>query len=292
VEGRIDHLSVDVKGKRLFVAALGNNSVEVLDLATGKKIQSIKNLKEPQGLRFIPETNQLFAACGGDGTCRIYDGRSLQLVGTINLGDDADNVRYDTKTKRVYVGYGDGALAVIDAEKRTKVGDIPLPGHPESFQLETEGSRIFVNVPKTKQIVVIDRARSKIVATWPIKEAKENFPMTIDEVHRRLFVGCRKPAKLLTLDMATGETLTSLDCCGDTDDVFHDADTEWVYVSCGEGFIDVFAHKSTDHYQLSDHIPTAAGARTSLFVPELGALYLAVPHRGSQPAEIRAYKTK
>jgi DNA-binding beta-propeller fold protein YncE len=157
VEGRIDHFSVDVPNQRLFVAALGNNTVEVLDLKAGKRIFSIPDLQEPQGVLFVPPANKLFVASAGDGTCRIFDGDSFDLINVVNFSDDADNLRYDPSADQVYVGYGRGALGVIDATSEEVVGDIPVGGHPEAFQLERLGPRVFVNVPPIRSIVVVDR---------------------------------------------------------------------------------------------------------------------------------------
>ena len=291
VEGRIDHLTADVKAKRLFVAALGNNSVEIIDLVSGKRTESIKGLKEPQGIRFLADDETLFIGSGGSGSCEVFDAKSLKSSASVKLGGDADNVRYDPESRRMYVGYGEGAIGVIDALKRTKVADIPLKAHPEAFQLESKGNRIFVNVPGAMQIVVIDRTRNQVTATWPVHEAHGNFPMALDEARHRLFIGCRKPARLLLLDTDTGKVVTSSDCGGDTDDLFYDADTQRVYVTCGEGFIDVYDCADGDTLARVQHLATATGARTSLLVPELKALYLAVPHRGSQKAEIRVYNT-
>src|SRR5438552_3738050 len=93
VQGRIDHFSIDIKGQRLFVAALGNNSVEVIDLSEGKRIRSIAGLKEPQGLLYVSDLNQLFVANGEDGTLRVFDAKSFALMSSLKLGSDADNVR-------------------------------------------------------------------------------------------------------------------------------------------------------------------------------------------------------
>lgn len=292
VEGRIDHLAADIVGKRLFVAALGNNTIEVIDLAAGKRMEFIKGVKEPQGIRFLADSGDLFIGSGENGSCEVFQAQSLKPLASIKLGDDADNVRYDPESKRIYVGYGEGAIGVIDAVKRTKIADIPLNAHPESFQLESKGKRIFVNVPRAMQIAVIDRSRNAVIATWPVHEAHNNYPMALDESHHRLFVGCRKPAKLLVVDTESGQSVASLDCCGDTDDVFYDASLQRVYVCCGEGFVDVFERTEGDHYSRVQHLPAAAGARTALFVPELKALYLAVPNRGPQKSEIQVYKTR
>ena len=293
VSGRIDHLAFDPKGQRLFVAAFGNDTVEVVDLKTGKPIQSLSGFKEPQGIAYVPEFDKLFVANGSDGTCRILDGQSFKTIGTVSLGDDADNVRYDAKAKVIYVGYGDGALAGIDARSGTKVFDVKLPAHPESFQLEENGPRIFVNVPGADEIVVVDREKKAVTETWPLKSAKGNFPMFLDETDHRLFVGCRHPAKLLVFDTTTGKEVGSVEIAGDTDDLFFDASRKQIYVSCGAGFIDVIKQDGADAYTLAAKVPTVSGARTSLFSPETGELYLAV-RAGmiSGGAEVRIYKVR
>ena len=292
VEGRIDHMAADAAGQRLFIAALGNNTVEVLDLKAGTTLQSLPGFAEPQGIAYVPELNRVFIANGQDGTCRILDGQSLKTISSVQCGDDADNVRYDAKAGRIYVGYGGGALAVLDAKTGSKLTDIKLAGHPESFRLESAGPRILVNVPKADHIAVVDREKGEVTATWPLKEAKSNFPMSLDEANQRLFTGCRNPARLLVYDYNAGKLVTSLPISRDTDDLFFDAANKSIYVSCGQGIIDVIRQTDADHYTAEKTVHTANGARTSLFVPELKILCLAVPHRGNQLAEIRVFKTQ
>lgn len=292
VEGRIDHFGVDTEGERLFVSALGNNTLEILDLRAGKHIRSITGLAEPQGVSFVREFNKVFVANGKDGSLRIFNGNFFQSITTLDFADDADNVRYDRATKRIYVGYGDGALGIVDAATSKRLGDIRLDAHPESFQLEASGPRIFVNVPKAGHIAVVDRERRAVVAQWPVTTARANFPMALDEAHQRLFVTCRRPAELLVFDMASGKQVTSLPVVGDADDMFYDTQRHRIYVSGGEGFISVVEQGGADHYRDFAKIPTASGARTSFFVPETRRLYLAVPHRGSQSTEIRVYETQ
>lgn len=292
VEGRIDHLAVDLQSQRLFLAALGNNTLEVIDLKAGKVIRSVKGVHEPQGVAFIPDANAVYVANGGDGNCDALAADSLAPLRTVRFSGDADNLRYDAATKLLYVGYGDGAIGIFEALTGKVIGDIKMPAHPEAFALEQSGPRIFVNVPKAKQVVVIDRQKRAVVAHWPITQAAANYPMALDEANQRLFIGCRGPARLLVLDTGTGKVVTQMECAGDTDDVFYDAKNKRVYVSGGEGFISVFAQLGADRYQPVARIPTAAGARTSLFVPALGRLYLAVPHRGNQAAEVRVYEAQ
>lgn len=289
VEKRIDHLGVDVAHHRLFVAALGNNTIEVIDLDTAKRVQTLSGLHEPQGIVFAPASNRVFAANAQGGDLNVYDGSSYEKLRTLPFGEDADNVRYDAKANRIYVGYGNGALGILDAASFKRLGNVPLAGHPESFQLEKNGPRIFVNVPGAEQIAVLDRITRKVLTTWPVEVARSNFPMALDEAHHRLFIGCREPATLLVYDTQSGSVVASLPIVGDTDDLFYDAATKQIYVSGGEGFLDVISQKTPDRYVRVGHIPTASGARTSLFVPELKKLYIAVPHRGNQVAKLLVF---
>lgn len=296
VEGRIDHLTADVAGQRLFVAALENNTVEVLDLKAGRRLQSLPGFAEPQGIAFVPELDRIFVANGQDGTCRILDGQSFKTLYSVPCGEDADNVRYEPSARRIYVGCGSssGALVVLDAKTGARLADIKLAGHPESFRLETIGRRIFVNVPQAEHIAVVDRENGRVTETWPLQGAKANFPLILDEANHRLFVGCRNPARLLVFDTSApgGRLVASATISRDTDDLFFDARKKLIYVSCGQGALDVMEQANADTYKKVQSLPTAAGARTSLFVPELKILCLAVPHRGAQSAEIRVFKTK
>ena len=291
VDGRIDHFSADVKGHRLFMSALGNHTVEILDIQNGKRLHTIPDLEEPQGLLYDPASNHLFAACAKDGTTKVFDATTFQLLATVRFSGNADNIRYDARNQRIVVGYDVGALGLLDANGR-RLGDIPLDAHPESFQIEKAGARVFVNVPNKEEIEVVDLAKKAVIARWPVTSALRNYPMALDEAHHRLFIGCRTPARLLVIDTETGKQMASLEIVGDTDDLFYDAATSRVYVIGGAGAVDVFGQRDADHYERVEHIATAAGARTGLFVADWGKLFVAVPHRGEQRAAVLIYETK
>lgn len=291
VEGRFDHAAMDPATHRLFFAALGNNTLEVVDVSVGKRLHTITGLKKPTGVVFLGDLNVLVVANGDDGTCRFYDGATYAEKGRVSGVDDADNLRFDAKAKRIYLGYGEGALGVIDPVTMKLIGNIALAKHPESFQLEGDGPRIFVNVPDAKQIAVVDRAAGQVVETWPIKDVRANFPMALDEKQHRLFVGCRQPARLLAFDTQTGKRIAATPMSGDVDDLFFDAATNRLLASCGEGFIDLFRFSAPFELVRTHRLPSAAGARTAFFSPTLGTFCLAVPHRGAQAAEIRLYVT-
>lgn len=288
VEGRIDHFSVDVANQRLFVAALGNNTVEILDIKRANRLHTISGLHEPQGVLYVPGENRLFVANAKDGTCRVYDGDSFGLLQTIDYGEDADNIRFDAAGKQVYVGYGSGALGILGVGG-SKLGDVKLDAHPESFQLEKRGPRIFVNLPDSRKIAVVDRKTKAVVAEWKTGGARANFPMALDESNHRLFTVCRQPAVLVVLNADSGAVVAKVPTVGDSDDVFYDAARKRIYASGGEGAIAVVEQRGADQYQEIARVPTVKGARTSLFVPELGRLFLAVRKQGTEDAAIRIY---
>ena len=292
VEGRIDHMAVDLRRGRLYVASLENGTVEVIDFRTGKRLRSLGGLHEPQGVGVDAASGRVFVAGGGSGTVEVYDGDTLRHVQSVTVGGDADDVRVDNATHTVFVGYGSGGIAILDARSGKHLDNISLAGHPEGFALERRGPRVFVNVPSAGRIAVADRRTSAVVAGWPNSEAQSNFSMALDDAHHRLFVGCRRPARLLVYDTASGKVVTSVAIAGDTDDVFYDDAAKRLYISCGAGSVDVLRQADADHYVRVGSVPTATGARTSLFVPEFGRLYLAVPHRGGQRAAIQVFSTK
>src|SRR2546421_10567708 len=163
-----------------------------------------------------------------------------------------------------------------------KLSDIKLDAHPESFQLEQKGNRIFVNLPDAHQIAVVDRDKGAIISKWPMKNPSANFPMALDENHKRLFIGCRSPARLVVFDMDSGKNVATIPCVGDTDDLFYNLAKQQIYISGGDGAITVINQLDSDHYQSLVDQKTPAGARTSFFSPGLQPRYLAVPHRGRQ----------
>jgi YVTN family beta-propeller protein len=274
VSGRIDHLAIDLKGQRLFVAELGNNSVGIVDLAAGKVIHRIGGLQEPQGVAYLAAQDMIVVAGGGDGSVRFFSANDVSPVGSLALGDDADNIRGDPASGQIVVGYGDGALAIIDPSSRTKLADIRLPGHPESFQLAPRSAKVFVNVPDAHQIAVVDLSAKKQIANWDTHSLRSNFPMAWRDPDGPLAVVFRNPAKLALLDAETGGVIQSLKTCGDADDVFFDGKRDRIYVSCGEGAVDVMQRRP-EGYRRLDRVKTASGARTSLFVPDLDRLFVA-----------------
>jgi DNA-binding beta-propeller fold protein YncE len=300
VKGRIDHFSVDVKGQRLFVAAVDNHTVEVIDLKSGRRTHTITDLAEPQGVFYDPSTNRLFVACGLDGATKVFDGSTFQVLATAKFPDDADNIRYDERSKAVIVGYagakelrkrreGTGGLGFLDLEGK-KTGDIVIDAHPESFQLERFGTRLFVNVPEKREIEVIDVVKRSLLSRWPVTAGQSNFPMALDEAGHRLFVGCWKPPQLSVFDTETGKQVATSEIAGSTDDLFYDSSRHRIYVLTSKSFLEVFEQKDADHYNLIARYPTPPRSQTGLFVQEWGKLFVAAPAQDEESAEVRVYQ--
>jgi hypothetical protein len=271
--GRIDHMAVDVRRRRLFVAELGNGTLDVVDLAQQKVVARVSGLKEPQGVGYSEKADLVVVASAGDGTVRFFKGEDFVPAGTIPLGDDADNVRIDPRNGNVVVGYGSGGLAVIDPMTRTKVADITLPAHPEGFQIDPVEGRAFVNVPDARQIAVVDLGAGRVSGAWQVPGARSNFPMAVSPREHLVATVFRAPPQLVVINADDGAVTDRLPACGDADDVFFDGRNR-VYVSCGSGEVDTWQRDGSS-YRPMPRTNTESGARTSLFVPDLDRLFLA-----------------
>jgi hypothetical protein len=325
VEGRLDHLTFDTRSQRLFVAALENHSVEVIDLARRRRVYQITGISEPQGLMCIPEKNRLLVCSRGDGTCRSFDVSTFQEGPWIDLGHNADNVRFDPEARNIYVGSGgepgNGLLSAINLASLLPAGqggqpapphspadflvnrprqadrrmEIQLPAHPESFQLDPASHRLLINVPDEHEIVVLQVGTNSLTkaGAWPVTVGEKNFPMALDAASARFFIACRKPPRLAVYDTRDGNLLSQTPCVGDADDMFYDAKLKRVYVIGGEGFVDVFQLSDTSQAPARlAHLPTAPRARTGLLVPDLQMLTVAVPHTTNGPAAVLLFQTK
>jgi hypothetical protein len=289
VQGRIDHVDVNVRDHIAYVAALGNNTVEVVDLKKGIVLYSIKGLSEPQGIAYIPKHNEIFVANGGTGECDFYNAATFQKTGSVKYNNDADDVRYDAATDQIYVGYGSGGIGIIDAATHKQIADIKLPVHPESFQPDVKEGRIWVNLPDAGSIGVIDIKQAKLINQWKRFLPRFNFPMAYDAAQHRIMVGYRLPATLKVLDSRTGKEIFSSGMVGDADDLYWDDKSKQIFISGGGGSIDIFRQISGNKYTQVASIKTRSGARTSLFVPELRLFLLAARKSNGLPASLMIY---
>ncbi|HEY6950804.1 MAG TPA: YncE family protein [Bacteroidota bacterium] len=289
VVGRIDHMTVDRRSDRLFVVALGNNTVEVVDMKLGNRIKSLPGFNEPQGVLYVEKSNRLYVANGGNGNLDVIDGSSYKRITSIPVGDDADNVRLDTSSGIIFVAFGEGGLAAIDPGLNNVQYTIVLPAHPEAFVIEPGGSRIFVNVPGKEKVFVVDKGKRAIIDSWAIGEASSNFPMAYEPAKNRLFVGCRNPAAIVMLEAKSGKLLNTLMIGGDVDDVFFDAKRRRLLASCGEGLVSILSENPAGTFSIEATVATRRGGRTALLIPDQDKYVVAVPKNGNADAEIRLF---
>lgn len=289
VRGRIDHMDANVKEKIVYVAALGNNTLEAVDLTNGKIIHSIHDLDEPQGVGYIPPTHEIFVANGGNGDCYFYNASTFEKTATIHLPSDADDVRYDSASDKIFVGYGEGGIAIIDANTHRQTADVKLPAHPEGFQVDGKAKTIWVNVPDKNMFAVIDLAQLKLVKSWKRNSPSANFPMSIDVQNHRAFIGYRHPAKLVVVDMITGKDITTHNMVSDVDDLYYDSNNKRVYISGGGGFINIFQQDAAGSFTQITNMPTRSGARTSLLIPQLRLFVLAERAESGNAARLLVY---
>jgi DNA-binding beta-propeller fold protein YncE len=295
VAGRLDHFTADVKRKRLFVSALGNNTVEVIDTFAGKVTHSIKGLTEPQGPLYVPDVDKLYVANAEDGKVRVYDGATYTLRKTIDFGTDPDNMRYDAASKKVFVGFGeeDGGIAMIDPTTDERVGEVyKTGGHPESFQVETSGKHIYANVPDAGNVVESIDRKTGAVTKWPLKGLRGNYAMALNEEDHRLFTVSRKLPMLVVFNTETGAEVARMPAAGESDDVFFDVSRKRIYEIGGEGSISVFQQDDPDHYSLLANVPTGIGIRTGFYFAKRDRFYVGVPAKGNEPAQVWTYEAQ
>jgi YVTN family beta-propeller protein len=290
--GRFDHLALDAKGRRLFIANLSNNSLDIVDLADGKLARQIPGQKKIQGVAYVADLDRIFVGNGKDGVCNVFDGKTYSLVHSAKL-DDADNVRYDPRTNSVYVTHAEDALSAIDPKTLQVKATIKLPGAPEAFQIDPAGPRLYINIPNPAQVAVVDTEKNEVVAKFPLTAAEANFPLAFDAKNGRVFAGCRRKPMVVVLDAKSGKEVAGIEIPADTDDLFYDAKRERLYASCGEGFLAVLQRQHADDFAVIDRIPTGKLARTCLFDAETGRLYLPVPRQeGKDNPQLRIFQAK
>jgi DNA-binding beta-propeller fold protein YncE len=291
--GKLDHLSIDHKRERLFLANSVNGTLDVVDLKAGALLKQVAGQTGIQGIAYAADLDRVFVGLGTGGYCNAFDGDSYKLLKTIKFADDADNVRYDAARRQVFVAHAEKALGVVDAQSFALKGDIKLPGTVEGFQIENGRNRLFLVIPTPSQVAVIDTDKREVTNSYPVKMAGGGHPLALDEANKRMFVGCRQAPMVVVMDTETGKEITGVPVPEGIDDLFYDAKRKRLYASCGEGYLAVIRQLDADHYQAAEKIATAKQAKTSLFDAETSHLYLAVPRQPGKPGpEIRVYRVR
>lgn len=298
VMGKFDHFAIDLSCGRLFAAATGNHSVEVINLKTGKVEQSITGLGKPHGLAWVASTHTLYVADGTLSELQKYDGAPLTLSGKLRLSDDTDDLVYDEAAHLLFVGHGGtnpanpARVAVVDTASFQLRNNITVATHPEALDIDPAGQRIFANIADSSEIAVIDgKAQSGdgILAHWKLTKAADNVPLAWNADDHVLYVACRTPATLIALNAESGQELYSITTIGGADDLFYDQARHRVYVIGGSGGVEIFQVGRDQSPRSLGTIHTAEGAKTGLYVPSQSLLYVGIPGVEGHPAEIRIY---
>ncbi|MFO0967108.1 MAG: hypothetical protein U0793_16200 [Gemmataceae bacterium] len=290
--GRLDHLAIDNKNSRLFVANLSNNSLDIVDLKAGKLIKQIPDQKKIQDIAYAPDLDRIFVGNGSGDQCNVFDGKDYKLLKSISF-PGADNVRYRPARQLVYVGHAEKMLSTIDAKTYELKAKIELPGRPEGFQLESKRPRLYMNTVDPTRLVVVDTDKHEVLHRYPIKGADRAYPMALDEANKRIFIGCREKPSIVVMDSETGKEVACVDIPKDIDDLFFDAKNKRLYASCGVGSLAVVRQLDGDRYETLETIPTVKLARTCFFDRVGERLYLIVPRQeGEEGPTIRVYRPR
>jgi DNA-binding beta-propeller fold protein YncE len=290
--GALDHVALDAKRDRLFLANKANNTLDIIDLKTGKLFKQKTSQTGIQGIAYAPDLDKVFVGLGS-GLFNVFDGDSYKIIKTVRFMNDADNVRYSPDARLVYVAHADKMLGVIDAQSYDLRADIKLPDTAEGFQKETKRPRMYVNAPGANVVAVVDTDKNEVVSTFPTTTATAAYPLVLDEANHRIYVACRKKPMVLALDSESGKEIAAAEIAGGVDDLWLDPGRKRLFASCGDGELVVLKVVDADHLETLEKVETPKGARTCLYVPESGRLYLAVPRQeGKQGPEIRIYQVK
>jgi DNA-binding beta-propeller fold protein YncE len=294
--GDFDHFALDLAGKRLFLTGEVNQSIEVFDLRTNKRIHSIKGVDTPHSMVYLPESDQLLVVDGGDGTLKCFDAKNYTVIESIKLELAADSAAYDPTKRLLYVASGGEdakmdhtMINIVDVNTRKRVADITVDStNIEAMALEQNGPRLYVNIRDRSLVGIVDREKRAVLSTWNLDGLEGNTPIALDEPNHRLFVVGRKPAKLLVLDSDSGKVVTSLPSAPLADDMVFDSASKRIYVAC-DGFVSVYHQQDADHYEEIARVPTTFRAKTAILVPSMNRYYVAAPRHGQRAAEVRVY---
>jgi hypothetical protein len=296
VKGNFDHFGIDLKRNRLFATPEDSKAVLVFDLGEGKLLQRIEGIERPHAVWYREDTDRLYVTDGGDGSVKVYDASNYKLLDRIALLKDADSIGYDASRKYLYVDNGGGDVhqsysmfSTVDTSSNKKIEDMKIDGDTlEAMALDTYRPRVYINDKAKNEVVVVDRWKNMIVAKWPIRLAKGNVTMALDEQRQRLFVGCRD-GELVILDSNTGKELQTLSITPGVDDTIYDSKSKRLY-AIGGGSVDVYDQISIDKYVSRGSVSTGSKARTARFVPQLNRLFVAVPQEGAKSARVEIFE--
>lgn len=301
ITGRFDHFGVDPQGNRLFLAAESMHQVLVFNLRTGAIIHRITGIKIPHAIVFRQRGGLIYVTDGGAGELKIFDGKTYKLIESIKLELDADSVAYDGAMRYLYIVNGgedahqpQSLVTVIDMNKNVKIADIKIDSpHVEAMALDNSSAQLYVNNTGKNSVDIVARGKNTVIGTWPVTLCKQNVPAMLDPAHDRLFIGCRS-GEISVFDTQTGKEIHGLPIDKGIDDLTFSPENKRIYASCGagDGSVYVYEQKSADQYEPLGEVATGPGARNSRYIASLHELYVSVPARQGESAEILVYRDR
>jgi DNA-binding beta-propeller fold protein YncE len=288
VAGEITDLELDYANQRLFALEADSGTIAVIDLPTGTVSQILRGLQAPRGLAHEPPNSQLYVALG-DGKLAVLQGVPLRRTATVNIGSNLGRPYYDASSTQVYLGYGRRAIGVIDTAHNRTLPSIGLDGEPGPLAFENLGTRLFAGAVGEARILVADRAAGKQLGSWSTGKSSDAAALALDEDAGLLVVAFRQPAGLAWFDPTGGNLRGRTEACTEAAKLIIDSLRTRVYLTCGEGQIEIFQRGAAGNYSRIGAIDTQPGATAALLAPAGDRLYLAVPSAAGRGAEIRIY---
>jgi DNA-binding beta-propeller fold protein YncE len=285
VEGKLDHLAVDSKGQRLFVANKINNTLDVVDLKTGKLVTQIPDQGKVSGVAFAGDLDMVYVG-NGSGVCNGFDCKTFKEVFSTKA-PGADNVHYHSGNHMVYVAQ-DEAISVLDAKTGEVKAAIKMPGSTHGFKIDKKAAKLFVVLAKPNQIGVIDLNKNELLEKFPLSDA--GSPIAYDAKNGLLFVGYSKGAKVVALDAKTGKELAAIAIPAGIDDLHFDSKRNRLYASCSDSAL-IVIEKKGENYEVIAKIETPKLSKTSAW--SSNKLFLGVPKQGGKEGpEVRVFEAR
>lgn len=296
VHGHFDHFGVDLANHRLFATPEDYKAVLVLDIETGQLLHTINGIQKPHAVLYRPDLDRIYVTDGVAGDLKTFDGKTYQLLNKVPLLKDADSIGLDISTNYLYVDNGGGdvgqkfsLLSTVDTTAGKKIGDLKIDGDTlEAVALDAYRPRLYVNDKAKNQIIVVDRWKQQIIASWPVTKGQTNVALALDEPHQRLFAACRS-GQIVVFDSNTGQELQSLTITKGVDDLTYDPNSKRLYAA-GDGAVTVYQQDDADHYTPLGDVPTGPLGRTARLVPEINRFFVAVPAHDSNPASVLVFE--
>jgi DNA-binding beta-propeller fold protein YncE len=281
-KGNWDYLTVDPERKLLYVPR--TTHMMVLDANSGQVFADIPGQKGNHGVALVPSAGRGFISDGKDGSIVIFDLKTNSVLGKIKGADDADAIGYDPASRKVLVSCGDGGVMVsISSDVDPKTGNadaaVALEGKPEALVADGQG-KAYINLVDKNMVAVVDTAAMKVIGKWPTSPGGAPVGMSIDREHRRLFIGCRNPQKLIVMNADDGSILADLPI-GAGCDATH-FDDGCALASCRDGSLTVIREASPGKFEVAQTVKTLPGAKTMGVDPTTHTVYLPTAEFGKK----------